>query len=38
VTQILLPERARQVSGDGDAKPALAMLTSQWEEIKKKYL
>ena len=38
VTHVLLPERARQLSADADARPALARLTEQWEEIKKKYL
>jgi hypothetical protein len=37
VTQVLLPERARQMSPDADAKPALAMLAGKWEDIKKKY-
>jgi len=38
VTQILLPERARQQSPDIDARPALELLKQQWEEMKKKYL
>jgi hypothetical protein len=38
VTQVLLPERARQLSPDADARPILARLIEQWEEIKKKYL
>jgi hypothetical protein len=37
VTLVLLPERARQSSPDADPRPALAQLTGQWEEIKKKY-
>ena len=37
VTQVLLPERARQTSPDADARPALAMYVGQWEEIKRKY-
>ena len=38
VTGVLLPERARQSSPDADARPALAKLIAEWEEIKKKYL
>ena len=38
VTGILLPDRARQSSPDADARPALANLLAQWEEINKKYL
>jgi hypothetical protein len=37
VTQVLLPERARQEAADADARPALARLVAQWEEIKAKY-
>ena len=37
VTQVLLPERARKAAPDTDARPALAMYVSEWEEIKKKY-
>lgn len=37
VTQVLLPERARQLAPDTDAHPALTMLVAQWEEIKRKY-
>lgn len=37
VTQVLLPERARQVTLDGDPRPALAGLQEQWEQLKKKY-
>lgn len=37
VTQVLLPERARQLAPDADAHPALARLAAQWEEIKTKY-
>ena len=36
VTQVLLPERARQEAPD-DARPSLARLVAQWEEIKSKY-
>jgi hypothetical protein len=37
VTQVVLPERARQLSPDADPRPMLAQLMEQWEEIKKKY-
>lgn len=37
VTQVLLPERAHELSPDADPRPTLALLTQQWEEIKKKY-
>jgi hypothetical protein len=37
VTHVLLPERARQIAGDGDARPALENLRAQWDEIKKKF-
>ena len=37
VSKVLLPERARQLAPDGDARPALATLQAQWEELKKKY-
>jgi hypothetical protein len=37
VTQVLLPERARQTSPEVDARPQLTLLLQQWEEIKKKY-
>jgi hypothetical protein len=37
VTQVLLPERARQLVPDGDARPALASLQAQWDDIKKKF-
>lgn len=37
VLQVLLPERARQLAPDQDARPQFAVLTQQWEEIKKKY-
>jgi hypothetical protein len=36
VTQVLLPERARAVTPDGDARPVLATMLGQWEEIKRK--
>jgi hypothetical protein len=38
VTQVLLPERARQRSPDVDPHPTLAQMVTAWEEIKKKYL
>jgi len=37
VTQVLLPERARAIAPDADARPVFATLVGQWEEIKKKY-
>ncbi len=37
VTQVLLPERARQLSPDADPRPALAGLLAQWADLKKKY-
>jgi hypothetical protein len=37
VIDALLPERARQIAGDGDARPALDNLRMQWDEIKKKF-
>jgi len=37
VTQVLLPERARQRSPDADPHPSLAQMQAAWEEIKKKY-
>jgi len=37
VTLVILPERARQLSAGGDAKAALASLTAQWEETKKRW-
>ena len=37
VTDALLPERARQMAPDGDARSALASLTAQWDDIKKKF-
>jgi len=38
VTQVILPERARQLSPGGDPRPALAILAMQWEEIKRRWL
>ena len=37
VSQVLMPERARRMAPEGDARPALATLQSQWDELKKKY-
>jgi len=37
VTQVLLPERARALAPDTDARPMLATLLAQWEELRKKY-
>jgi hypothetical protein len=37
VTLVLMPERARQITPGGDARPALASLQAQWEDVKKKY-
>ena len=37
VTQVLLPERARQQMPDEDARPTLADLLKKWEELKVKY-
>lgn len=38
VVQVLLPERARQLSADGDPRPAFERLLAQWQEIKSKYV
>lgn len=37
VTKVLLPERARQLVPDGDARAMLARLQEQWDDVKKKY-
>ena len=37
VTDVLLRERARQLAPEGDARPAFAALTAQWDDIKKKF-
>src|SRR6185295_2361747 len=42
VTQVIVPERARQLasstaSAPADPRPAMALLQSQWEELKKKW-
>jgi hypothetical protein len=37
VTQVLLPERARAMAPDSDARPVLTTLQGQWDEFKKKH-
>jgi hypothetical protein len=37
VTQVILPERAIQLSDGGDARPALASLAQQWKENKDRW-
>jgi hypothetical protein len=37
VTQVILPERAIQLSDGGDARPALVSLEGQWKEIKDRW-
>jgi hypothetical protein len=37
VTQVLLPERARALAADADARPVLDRLLAEWDEIKKNY-
>ncbi len=37
VTQVLLPERARELAGNGDAKAALTGLEAKWAEWKAKW-
>ena len=37
VTLVLIPERARQLTGPGDQRPAAALLLQQWEELKLRY-
>jgi hypothetical protein len=34
---VLIPERARQLTGTGDAKTATAKLVQEWEDLKSKY-
>jgi len=36
-TQVILPERARVQMPDGDARPALAQMLKQWDELKSRY-
>jgi hypothetical protein len=38
VTQVLLPERARALAPDTDARPVFATMTGQWEEMKRRYV
>lgn len=35
--QVILPERARQLVPDGDARPTLALLEQQWQQVKEKW-
>lgn len=37
VSQMILPERARQLAAGGDARPALASLEEQWQQIKERW-
>ena len=37
VTGVLLPERARQLTLEGDARPMLASLLEHWEDVKRKW-
>jgi len=37
VTNVILPERARQLAPTGDAQAELTNLKAQWEELKKKW-
>jgi len=37
VTQILLPEKARQQAAGADARPAHDALQAQWDKVKRKY-
>jgi len=37
VTQILLPEKARQQAAGADARPAHDVLQAQWDKVKRKY-
>jgi hypothetical protein len=37
VSQVILPERAKQLAAGGDAKPALAYLQAQWEQTKQRW-
>jgi hypothetical protein len=36
--QIILPERAQEMTSEGDPRQTLARLDAQWEEHKKKWL
>jgi hypothetical protein len=35
--QVILPERARQLVPDGDARPTLEMLETQWQQVREKW-
>jgi len=37
MTNVILPERARQLTPVGDAQSTLAMLRQQWDDLKKKW-
>jgi hypothetical protein len=37
VTQVILPERARDLTAEGDARQTLAALELQWEQVKGKW-
>jgi hypothetical protein len=35
--QVILPERARQLVPNGDARPTLALLEQQWQQVQEKW-
>ena len=37
MTQVVLPERARELSSNADPRPALALLQTQWNDLKEKW-
>ena len=37
VTEVIVPERARQQSASGDPRPAMAILQAQWDDVKKQW-
>ena len=37
LTLVVLPERAKAATPNGDPRPYLASLLAQWEEVKSKY-
>jgi hypothetical protein len=37
MTNVILPERARQLTPSGDAQSTLALLRQQWDDLKKKW-
>lgn len=37
VTQVILADRARQLTPEGDARDALAVLQAQWDDVKRKW-